>query len=242
MTPIEHQPQGSLGGSSGNSGTTASSARSTGGRHPGYGFGDRERTLFEFLRNKARKKTRASQEQPLWVVVQRVYGRAADRRSTRRWLTRLRQLQYAVNRKLARIGDDRRILASRPGYLILDLLRKHPRRPKKIASATGLSVPSSLPETVPPPKRRGCPGLEVTDCEEYLLRCLARGICQSRELEKRCCQVRGFSRCVYFAARRRLQLQAVKRGLTGPWEVHLPVPEANPEDNSSQDPGSDPLR
>jgi hypothetical protein len=179
-------------------------------------FGSKEYQLFYVLHAVSLKKTTEAREKETWWLVQAVFG-PQNGRSKRRFLSRLRQLQRAVNKKLARNGDQRRIRSSRPGYRHLwDPV--HPPLPRR--SAWKQTKPSR--KKAKQPTSRKYPS--VGTCVNLLRDCLEKGIHHSVELE-RCCRQIGCSWRCYRAARDRLELCVVHRLVDGRWRWELYLPE-----------------
>jgi hypothetical protein len=184
-----------------------------------YGFGVRERQLYDLLMAASRKESVGAREKETWWLIERVYGKQGAR-SRHRFLARLRQLQRAVNRKLAQRGDQREIRQSRPGYRYL----WNPARPLLPRRSTCKQLKPSRKKKQKSASRHYP---SVRTCANLLLKCLQEDIHHSAELERRCLQIGCSWRC-YRAARDRLGLRVVRRLVEGRWRWELYLPEDTP--------------
>ena len=189
----------------------------------GYGFGPLEKRLYEFLRSAARKPVAYAKDR--WEVVKHVWGPAADGRKRRSYFVCLRQLAYAVNRKLRAAGNPRRVLSPHPTFLALleptdPRARPDPKRFRDRLRSWGLLEPTDpRPAPVAPESgarrrtspRRHLPRPSLSECKDLLWQALADGINRSADLERLCLVERRCSRRVYFQARSDLGLQPVRR-------------------------------
>jgi hypothetical protein len=176
-------------------------------------FGPCEQKLFDYLLAAFRSQRWA---RPREEVFAHVYDVRDPEQAAAGEFNRLRQLIFAVNRKLRRAGDRREIQS--PYYKSLALIvtdisnrPEHPGRDEKTASTA---------------RRPARPrGLSVRECAALLREELAKGNNRASYLERLCTKEHRGSRRAYFAARRLLGLRSVLCRDGGRWHRVL-VPQA----------------